>query len=130
MMSRIFLFSALIFPIPLFASATEAITETTLFILSSYSLASALIVGIATSVLVAINARKMKGGIFGQVLEYFSVGMFIVLLGFVAGEFSFGILSNSVIAGAIHDVLYIIGYVIMAIAAQKLLTAIKGDSGI
>jgi len=114
----------------LFASATEAITETTLFILSSYSLASALIVGIATSVLVAINARKMKGGIFGQVLEYFSVGMFIVLLGFVAGEFSFGILSNSVIAGAIHDVLYIIGYVIMAIAAQKLLTAIKGDSGI
>jgi len=132
MKSRIFLFLAIALPFPVFAFAFEYayIPDDALLILSSYTLASAVLIGVATSVLVAINSSKMKGGVFGKVLGYFSVGMFLVLLGFLAGEISFSMPENGVVIRAVHDALYIVGYIIMAVAAQKLLTAIKGDSGI
>jgi len=99
----------------------------TFFILSSYSLASTLIVGLATSFLVLNIARRMDGGLIGHALKYFSAGMFFVLAGFIIEqatlfeEFS---RYNNTLAETAHDILFIVGFIIMALAAQKLSKAI------
>lgn len=111
---------------PLSAMAADyLIPDSTLTILNSYSLVSAILVGLATSILVLINARKMKGGVFGSVLNQFALGMFFVLVGFLLVSIPWQI-GSPIIVKTAHDVLYILGYIIMAVAANKLLRAIRG----
>jgi len=99
----------------------------TFLILSSYTLASTLIVGLVTSILVLNIARRMDGGLIGQALKYFSIGMFFVLAGFIVEQEilfkGFGAYNTS-FANTAHDVLFIIGFIVMAFAAQKLSKAI------
>ncbi len=109
-----------------FASLTKTANEGTLVILNSYSLISAILIAIVTSILVAVNARKMKGGVFGTVLNYFSVGMFLVLAGFIAGSVPFWSSDYGGMIKVFHDVFYIIGYILMAVAAHKMFRVIKG----
>ncbi len=98
-------------------------------VLQTYVLVSAIIVALVTCVVVFRNAKMMKGGIFGKVLNYFGMGMAAVFIGYIANAYpslvSFmavedvGILSNSLV---------IIGYIFMAVAATKLSRAIEGKS--
>lgn len=103
------------------------VSDQTMLVLHVYVLASAILVSAITTGLVFKNARQMKGGVFGTVLQYFGVGMLLILLGFLVGSLSFGATVYAFVAQALHATFYIIGYVIMAIAAHKLLVAIKGE---
>jgi len=94
-------------------------------ILSTYTLLSAVTVGVVTSAVVLINARRMKGGVFGSAMNYFGVGMIIVLVGFSTTFLHFSLLNNFI--QMINDVLYITGYIAMAIAASKIFNATKGE---
>ncbi len=93
---------------------------------ASLSLWSTIIIMFVTSAMVWIGARQMRGGVFGIVLTYFSIGMTLVVLGFVSG---LPLTENipSLYLKLTHDSLYIIGYILMGIAASKLLKAIKGE---
>lgn len=90
------------------------------------SLWATLIVAFTTSAMVWIGGRKMHGGVFGSVLNFFSIGMTLVFLGF-ATEVPWVEKFDHLYLKLIHDSLYIIGYVMMGIAASKLLKAIKGE---
>ncbi|GMQ95004.1 MAG: hypothetical protein BMS9Abin13_114 [Patescibacteria group bacterium] len=110
--------------LPSVSFAQDAYSGATL-ILSSYSFISAIAVGILTSIMVLINARKMKGGIFGSVLYYIGVGMLFVIGGFAA---SFLSLEFPVyVTNMLRDILFIAGYVIMAIGAGKLFHITRGN---
>ena len=93
---------------------------------ASLSLWSTIIVMFVTSAMVWIGGRQMHGGVFGTVLTYFSIGMTLIVLGFVSG---LPLTENipSLYLKLTHYSLYIVGYVLMGIAASKLLKAIKGE---
>lgn len=95
-------------------------------LLDSISLWSTLIVAFVTSAMVWIGGRKMHGGVFGRVLMYFSLGMTSVFLGFLT-EVPWVSMVPELYLKLIHGSLYIIGYVLMGIAASKLLKVIKGE---
>lgn len=94
--------------------------------LEMISLWSTLLVAFATSSMVWIGGRKMHGGVFGSVLNFFSIGMTLIFLGF-ATEVPWFQTFDHLYLKMVHDSLYIIGYVLMGIAASKLLKVIKGE---
>lgn len=95
-------------------------------ILEMVSLWSALIIAFATSAMVWLSGRKMRGGVFGKVLNFFSLGMLLVFLGFVTNVPWFHNFDQLYVK-MVHDSLYIIGYIFMGIAASNLLKVIKGE---
>ncbi len=92
---------------------------------ASLSLWSTIIIMFVTSAMVWVGGRQMRGGVFGTVLNYFSIGMSLVVLGFVSG-LALGDNTANLYLKLTHDSLFIIGYILMGIAASKLLKAIKG----
>jgi len=95
----------------------------TIVILKAYSLASVLLIGVVTSVLVFINSRKMKGGLFGTALAHLSVGMFLVLVGYVIMSVASFVPETGeavVYAKVLQDIFFVLGYIIMAVAGHKL----------
>lgn len=112
-------------PAVLFAQGTIDVDYSgVISILMIYSLISAVVLGIVTSIVVIINGRRMKGGIVGGALNYLGIGMFIVLVGSVSVFFPAYI--PAYFQGVLPNILNTIGYVVMAIAASKLLNATKG----
>lgn len=103
-----------------------ALAEEQVRILESVSLWSTILVAFCTSAMVWIGGRKMHGGVLGSVLTYFSIGMTLVFFGF-ATEVPWLQGFDSFYLKLIHDSLYIVGYVLMGIAASKLLRVIKGE---
>ena len=95
-------------------------------ILEMISLWSVLSVSLATSVMVWMGGRGMRGGVFGSVLNLFSVGMSLVFLGLVT-EVPWLQTIDHLYLKMVHDSLFIIGYIMMGLAASKLLKAIKGE---
>jgi len=90
--------------------------------LQAYTLASAMVIAIVATIVVFRNSQKMRGGIFSVVLRYFGAGMVAILFSFIAGsQFSFFSFDN---ADMISNILFIIGYVFMAMAAVKMHKAI------
>lgn len=90
------------------------------------SLWSTIIIMLVTTGMVWIGGRKMHGGVFGTVLTLFSMGMTLIVLGFVT-ELSFVAKIPILYLKLTHDSLYIVGYILMGIAASKLLKVIKGE---
>lgn len=95
-------------------------------IFDAISLWTTLIVAFVTSGMVWIGGRKMHGGVFGSVLNFFSLGMTLVFLGFATEVPWFSGIDHLYLK-TIHDSLYIIGYIMMGLAANKLLKVIKGE---
>lgn len=95
-------------------------------LLEMVSLWATLIVAFATSAMVWVGGRHMHGGVFGSVLNFFSIGMTLVFLGF-ATEVPWFQQFDHLYLKMVHDSLYVIGYVLMGIAASKLLKVIKGE---
>lgn len=93
-------------------------------ILESVSFWSTIVVAIAMTIAVAILSRSMRGGVFGTVLAYFSGGMFFIFLGFVANTAWFQNVLPSFVF--LYGPLYIAGFALMGVGANKLLKAIKG----
>ena len=95
-------------------------------ILQAYALLSTIIVAIAAIIVVFHNAGRMKGGIFGTVLNYFGIGMVAILFGFIIGPESSLVSVDD--ASTIGNILFIIGYIFMAVAAVKMSQAIGRQS--
>lgn len=102
----------------------SALADTT-SILSSYSFWSFVIVAIGTSILVFLTALRMKGGLFSKVLYYFAAGMVLIFLGYLLISVpACAALSYSKI---VHDALYLIAYLLMALGANRLYVFTKGS---
>ncbi len=115
---------SLFMPSVLFAEVSSSGYSNAYFILNMYSFLSVLIIGIITSVIVLINARKMSGGIFGDALGYFGVGMLVMLAGIVV---SLGVaMFSGQSIGVVGNMFYIIGYILMAVAADKIRKITQG----
>ena len=90
--------------------------------LQAYALISAVIIAIIAVIIVFRNAKKMKGGVFGFVLNYFGIGMVVILFGFIFNsELSFLPADEMNVVG---NSLFIVGYILMAVAAVKMSKAI------
>lgn len=125
MIKQIIIFVSIFTPSVLFAQTQVTIDYAgPISILMSYSLVSAIALGVVTSIIVLINGRRMKGGVFGGVLTLLGIGMFIVLAGTISFLFP-SIVPNSM-QGVFPNMLNTFGYVIMAIAASRLLKVTKG----
>lgn len=93
-------------------------------ILESLSFWSTIVVALAMTIAVGMLSRSMRGGVFGTVLFYFSGGMFFIFLGFIANTGWFqGVLPSLVF---LYGPLYIAGFALMGVGANKLLKVIKG----
>jgi hypothetical protein len=98
----------------------EAVTP----ILQSYTAVSVIVVGVLTIAVVMRNARLMKGGVFGSVLGYFSIGMIFVFTGYLTDAYPDILPFKD--AGVLNHSLFILGFLCMAYAASKLSRAIEG----
>lgn len=119
-----------IFPILVSAETSEVMSQIVQFednsrLLESLSLWATLIIASVTSAMVWASGRTMRGGVFGKVLTYFSIGMTLVFLGFVTEVPWFKGVEPLYLKLA-HSSLYTMGYIFMGIAAHKLLWALKG----
>lgn len=107
---------------PFTAFAQEDAMDSYSFV-NSLSLWGAVIIGLVASIMVLMNAKKMQGGMFGGVLKYFGIGMFLVVLGFLAVVVPPWADGNVIMR--VHDLAFVIGYIFMAMGAKKLLAAGK-----
>lgn len=110
--------------LPSVVSAQEWISYVggTLSILDVYIFWSTIVLAIVAIGMVFSNAIKMKGGVFATVLNFFGSGMTVTFLGYITMTCPF--LRDISFAGLLSDILFIIGYVLMAIAASRLASAI------
>ena len=92
-------------------------------ILEPLSFWSTIIVAIAMTIAVGMLSRSMRGGVFGKVLCYFSSGMFFIFLGFIANTGWFQSTFPSFVF--LYGPLYIAGFALMGVGANKLLKVIK-----
>lgn len=106
------------------AASPEAILGTE-SLLGLYSFWSFVVVAVVTSVLVFTAAQKMKGGLFGKVLNYFGIGMMLILVSLVLANMGGDTLGAY--TKVVRDALNTIGYVLMALAANKLYTFTKAQ---
>jgi len=110
--------TAMVTPILLWAQ-TDSIADSFVGILApKLSLYSAIIIAIVTTIMVFTNARAMKGGIFGVALNYFATGMVFILIGFIV--VAFNIFNTGGFTEIANNILFILGYITMALAAHKL----------
>lgn len=124
-MKKILLVSSLLFtPTLIFAESPDYVNTLVNDLAPRLSLWSAIIVAFAASVMVFVNARSMKGGVFGTVLNYFAVGMVFILGSFVV--VSLNIFGSEGFAKTANNILFILGYIIMALAANKLSQIAQG----
>lgn len=111
-------------PAILWASSGEYMTTLIGDLAPRLSLWSAIIVSCVASIMVFGNARSMKGGIFGVVLSYFAFGMVFILGSFVV--VSMNAFDSEGFAKTANNILFILGYIIMALAANKLSRIAQG----
>ena len=125
MVKRFFLLFSLFFPGVLFAAGDSFTADysDTVLILTFYSVISAVALGAVTSIIIIINGRRMRGGVFGGALKYLGVGMLIVLAGTVVSFFP--MITPQYLQGALPSILNTIGYIIMAFAANNILKATR-----
>lgn len=82
----------------------------------------AIIIGFAATAATAVYAYQLKGGVVGTALTLISGGMFLVVLGFLAVVVSW---ADSGTQATVHDIVFIIGYVLMLVGALRLKQMIR-----
>lgn len=118
-MKKILLIITLFFtPVLLFAMQNDYIDSLVNDLAPRLSLWSSIIIAITASVMVFVNARSMKGGVFGTVLGYFAVGMIFILGSSVV--ISLDVFGTGEFVRTANNILFILGYITMALAADKL----------
>ena len=105
--------------VPFVSHAQEGV-DTNTFV-NSLPLWIAVIVGIVASMMVLANAKKIGKSELSKVYNCFGIGMLLVVLGFLAVVVK-PWAAPSVIMRT-HDVLFVLGYVIMAFGAGRMLKA-------
>ena len=88
----------------------------------NFSLLLSLVIGIIANFTVFQSAKKLKGGLFGSVLNYIGIGMSLVILG------TLSTIIDPLIIGSWFNVagtvLFSMGYIFMVIGANKLFKGI------
>lgn len=82
----------------------------------------AIIIGFLATAATLVNAYQLKGGVIGKALMIISSGMFLVVLGFLAVVVSW---AEADIQATVHDVVFIIGYILMFVGAIQLKQMIR-----
>lgn len=90
-----------------------------------FSLLLAVVIGVIATFFVFRAAKKMGGGLFGSVLNYIALGMFLVVLGTVSSFTDRWL--NVVWFNVINTVCFAAGYIFMVIGANKLLKGIMNS---
>ena len=111
---------------PYYAFAEEVINETegASLILQSYTFWSSVIVALMAIISTFVIAKKMKGGVFGETLNLFAVGMFCILSGYVIESIP-GLVSVSFL-GTFSDIIFIVGFLFMAMAGNLMSRVVTG----
>lgn len=114
------IFTAVVMFTPFLLNAqTDPVSDTLVAILApKLSLWSAIVIAVATTIMVFTNAHSMRGGIFGTALNFFAVGMVLILAGFIV--VSLDIFNTGGFTEIANNILFILGYITMAVAAHKL----------
>lgn len=128
-MKYVAVFGLVLLPVVAFAGVENAFVQMAQFednsqLLSSLSLWATIIIAFVTSVMVWLGGRKMRGGVFGKVLAYFSIGMMLIFFGFVAQIFSTED-TTAIYFDLLHGALYTLGYIFMGVAGNKLLRTVN-----
>lgn len=121
-----YLYTGFIFPLlalfvtlPQVAGAQES--GANLSFVNSASLWIAVIVGVIASLLVLRNAKVIGKSMLAHVYTLFGIGMLLVVLGFVAVVVPPW--AEGFVIMRTHDVLFIIGFALMAYGAGRMLKA-------
>lgn len=94
----------------------------TLLLLDTYVFWSTIVLAAVAVGLVLHNASKMRGGVFGSALKLFGFGMALSLLGYLSTQYVQHVPGG--LGDFLSDTFFILGYVLMAVAASKLAKAI------
>lgn len=121
-----------LFALPAFALAgtTEALSPLIMYseVFQNLALWSTIIVAFVTTVMVWLGGRSMHGGILGVVLDYFSIGMTLMFAGYLVGVPQIAkYIPLEFPPTFIHDILFMIAYILMGLGISKLLKIIKGE---
>lgn len=87
-----------------------------------FSLWISIVIGVTASIMVFRSAKRMGGGLFEQVLNYFGLGMLLVVIGFIFTALSAWIPKDMVTWA--HTIFFSIGYINMVLGANKLMKGI------
>lgn len=88
----------------------------------NFSLLLSVVIGIIATFIVFRSAKKLGGGLFGSVLNYFGVGVLLIVLGTIATVVDpwFSGLGFNVVS----MVFFALGYIFAVVGANKLLKGI------
>ncbi len=115
-----YIFALLLLTTPVAARAQESAVAASTFV-NSLSLWVAVVVGIIASLLVFADAKRIGGGVLGKVYYYFAIGMLLIVLGFLAVVVPPW--ADMFTIMRVHDGMFILGYLIIAIGARKIIVA-------
>jgi len=91
---------------------------------SNTLLSIAIVIGIASSLYALLPGLKMKGGTVGTGLVMYAAGMISVVISLLSVTWLGGVFGAS--KGMVHDVFFIIGFLVVAGGTYKILSAFKG----
>jgi ABC-type spermidine/putrescine transport system permease subunit II len=126
-MKKFLLLSLGLLPVITFAGGLNGLSSNDQFAYASifsgnFSLLLSMVIGMIATFLVFRSAQKMRGGLFGSILNYIALGMLFIVLGTIAtfidtwfSGFWFNIISTAFFA---------LGYIFMVVGANKLLKGI------
>ena len=86
----------------------------------SITLWIAIVAGFIASLATLYFAFQLKGGVVGSTLNLFGAGMLFVVTGFLVVVIPWKAEDAAITAKIVHDVVFIIGYVLMLVGASRL----------
>ena len=124
------IFGLILLPVVAFAGTVETLNSLDMYsdVFRNLSVWSTIIVAFVTTVMVWLGGRSLHGGILGSVLDYFSIGMTLMFAGFLINIPTIAErIPLQYPAGFVHDILFVVAYILMGLGVSKLLKIIKGE---
>ena len=112
------------------AGTTETLGSLVMYseVFQNLALWSTIIVAFVTTVMVWLGGRSMHGGVLGIVLDYFSIGMTLMFVGYLVSIPQIAkYIPLMLPANLVHDILFMVAYILMGLGISKLLKIIKGE---
>lgn len=124
-----FLYAGLVviflFPQAAAANLTQAYQNDLGLMINSITLWLAVAVGIIATASIFWDAKQFKGGVLEKFYHYFGFGMFLILAGLVVLIVKPWDVDLALLR--LHDIFYIIGFLIIIIGAKKIIKAYKNN---
>jgi hypothetical protein len=128
-MNKYFIMSlfAILFPVSVFAQQLEQINldnnlNYACSFSGSFTFLLSIIIGAIATILVLRSSTKLRGGLFGLVLNYIGIGMFFLVMGsvsFIANNWFYNIWSDLV-----SMMLFSVGFIFIVLGANKLMKSV------